>query len=80
MRGRFEKLGFDAWSCDLQPNRNPTAKHYQGSVFDIINNDWDCMIAFKLKSDERSKVRSKTFPGIAEAISSQWSKYLKSIY
>jgi hypothetical protein len=48
VRGRFEKLGFDAWSCDLQPNRNPNAKHYQGSVFDIINNGWDMMIAFPL--------------------------------
>jgi hypothetical protein len=46
VRGRFEKLGFDAWSCDLQENRNPNAKHYQGNVFDIINDDWDAMIAF----------------------------------
>lgn len=46
VRGRFEKLGFDAWSCDLQPNRNPNAKHYRGDVFDIINDGWDCMIAF----------------------------------
>jgi hypothetical protein len=36
--------------------------------------------AFKLKSDERSKVRSKTFSGIAENMANQWSKYLKSIY
>lgn len=207
VRGRFEKLGFDAWSCDLQPNRNPNAKHYKGSIFDIINENWDMMIAFppcthlavsgaphfekkradgrqqegidffmaminapikhiavenpigimsnvykpptqkiqpyyfgdeaqkttclwlknlpplyhnsapnlfddtvthvskgemfewvdsktgktkrkpkwyadafKLKSEERSKVRSKTFPGIAEAMANQWSNYLKSIY
>lgn len=46
VRGRFEKLGFDAWSCHLQPNRNPKAKHYQGNVFDIINYGWDAMIAF----------------------------------
>jgi len=46
VRGRFEKLGFEAWSCDLQANRNPNAKHYQGSVFDIINDGWDAMIAF----------------------------------
>jgi hypothetical protein len=46
VRGRFEALGFDAWSCDLQPNRNPNAKHYQGNVFDIINDGWDAMIAF----------------------------------
>lgn len=46
VRGRFEALGFDAWSCDLQENRNPSAKHYQGNVFDIINDGWDAMIAF----------------------------------
>ena len=46
VRGRFEALGFDAWSCDLQENRNPKAKHYKGNVFDIINENWDMMIAF----------------------------------
>lgn len=46
VRGRFENKGFDAWSCDLQPNRNPKAKHYQGNIFDIINDGWDAMIAF----------------------------------
>jgi hypothetical protein len=46
VRGRFETLGFDAWSCDLQPNRNHNAKHYQGNVFDIIDDNWDAMIAF----------------------------------
>lgn len=46
VRSRFEAYGFDAWSCDLQPNRNQKAKHYQGNVFDIINDGWDAMIAF----------------------------------
>jgi hypothetical protein len=46
VRGRFEQMGFDAWSCDLQENRNPNAKHYQKNVFDIINDNWDAMIAF----------------------------------
>jgi hypothetical protein len=46
VRGRFEQLGFDAWSCDLQPNRNPKAQHYQGNVFDLFEQHWDCMIAF----------------------------------
>ena len=46
VRSRFEKLGFDAWSCDLQDNRNKNAKHYKGSIFDIINDGWDAMIAF----------------------------------
>jgi hypothetical protein len=46
VRGRLDAIGFDAWSCDLQNNRNPNAKHYKGSVFDIINHGWDAMIAF----------------------------------
>jgi site-specific DNA-cytosine methylase len=46
VRSRFAALGFDAWSCDLQPNRNPFAKHYQENVLDIINNGWDALIAF----------------------------------
>lgn len=46
VRGRFEAMGFEAWSCDLQPNRNPNAKHYQGSIFDILNENWTAMICF----------------------------------
>jgi site-specific DNA-cytosine methylase len=46
VRGRFEELGFDAWSCDIQPNRNINAKHYQCDVFEIIDDNWDAMIAF----------------------------------
>lgn len=44
VREAFSKLGHDAWSCDLQPTRIP-GKHYQGDVFDIINDGWDLMIA-----------------------------------
>lgn len=32
--------------------------------------------AWKLPAEERSKVRSKTFPGIAKAMANQWSKIL----
>jgi hypothetical protein len=32
--------------------------------------------ALKLPKDERSKVRSKTFSGIAEAMCNQWSEFL----
>lgn len=42
VRGRLENLGFDAWSCDLQGNRNPNAKHFQTSVFDVINGFYKC--------------------------------------
>lgn len=46
VRSRFEKMGFDAWSCDIQPNRNPKAKHYQCDIFEVIDKGWDAMLAF----------------------------------
>ena len=44
VRDEFIKLGHDAMSCDLLPTDVP-GPHYQGDVFDIINDDWDLMIA-----------------------------------
>jgi hypothetical protein len=44
VRDAFTKLGHDAWSCDLEPTEKP-GNHYQGDVFDIINEGWDLMIA-----------------------------------
>lgn len=43
-RDRFLALGHDVWSCDLLPTDTP-GPHYQGDVFDIINDGWDLMIA-----------------------------------
>jgi hypothetical protein len=46
VRDAFRKLGHDAMSCDLLPSDNPIPGcHYQGDVFDIINDGWDLMIA-----------------------------------
>lgn len=45
VRDAFTKKGHDAISCDLQPSRTP-GKHYQGNVFDIINDGFDLMIGF----------------------------------
>lgn len=44
VRDAFIKKGHDAMSCDLLPTDVP-GPHYQGSVFDIINDGWDMMIA-----------------------------------
>lgn len=44
VRDAFTALGHDATSCDLLPTESP-GNHYQGDVFDIIDNDWDLMIA-----------------------------------
>ena len=44
VRDAFLALGHDALSCDLLPTDRP-GPHYTGDVFDIINQDWDLMIA-----------------------------------
>jgi len=44
VRDAFIAQGHDAMSCDLLPTDAP-GPHYQGDVFDIINDGWDLMIA-----------------------------------
>ncbi len=44
VREAFKKLGHDAWSCDLLPTDIP-GNHIQGDVLEILNNNWDLMIA-----------------------------------
>jgi len=44
VRNAFATLGHDAMSCDLLPSETP-GKHYQGGVFDVIDDGWDLMIA-----------------------------------
>ena len=43
VRDAFIAKGHDAISCDLLPTERP-GPHYQGDVFDIINDGWDLMI------------------------------------
>jgi len=45
VRDAFIKRGHDAISCDLLPTEQ-LGPHYQGDVFDIIDDGWDLMIAF----------------------------------
>ena len=44
VRDAFLAKGHEAMSCDLLPTDAP-GPHYQGDVFDIINDGWDLMIA-----------------------------------
>jgi hypothetical protein len=44
VRDAFIRGGHEAMSCDLLPNET-LGPHYQGNVFDIINDGWDLMIA-----------------------------------
>jgi len=45
VREAFASKGHDAWSCDLLPTDQPSNKHIQGDVLEIINNDWNLIIA-----------------------------------
>jgi len=45
VRDAFIRAGHYAASCDLLPSDSPLGDHYQCNVMDIINNDWDLMIA-----------------------------------
>jgi len=45
VRDAFIKNGHEAMSCDLEPTEVP-GPHYQGNVMDVIDQDWDLMIAF----------------------------------
>jgi site-specific DNA-cytosine methylase len=82
VRSKFEAMGFDAWSCDIQPNRNPKAKHFQKDIFEVLNLGWDAMIAFppcthlavsgaawfeQKRKDGRQKEAIEFFLAIAEA-------------
>jgi len=40
VRDAFIRGGHDAMSCDLLPTEKP-GPHYQGDVFDVINDGWD---------------------------------------
>ena len=44
VRDAFSRLGHDATSCDLLPSDSP-GKHFQGDVREIINNDFELLIA-----------------------------------
>ena len=44
VRDAFIARGHDAMSCDLLPT-DVAGPHYQGDVFDVINDGWDLMIA-----------------------------------
>jgi len=46
MRRAFRALGFDAWSCDLEPADDGSKYHYQADALRIARSrEWDLVIA-----------------------------------
>lgn len=44
VRDAFTAKGHEAWSCDILPTESP-GNHYQCDVREILNEEWDLMIA-----------------------------------
>lgn len=44
MRRAFAALGFDAWSCDLQPAADGSNHHIRGDVRDVLKDGWDLLV------------------------------------
>ena len=44
VRDAFKARGHDAWSCDLLPTERK-GQHIQGDVLEILDDNWDMMIA-----------------------------------
>jgi len=44
VRDAFKRQGHDAWSCDILPTERK-GQHYQGDVRDVLDEDWDQIIA-----------------------------------
>lgn len=64
VREAFNKLGHDAWSCDLKETKIP-GKHIKGDVLSLLNET----------RGTKSEIRSswKYFPRLAAAMAQQWS-------
>lgn len=45
VRDTFKNKGWDAWSCDLLPTDVP-GQHYQCDIREVLNSQWDIIIAF----------------------------------
>lgn len=64
----FRLLGHEAFSCDiLECSGGHPEWHLQQDVTELLK-----------QKDERAKSRSKTFPGIAKALATQYTAFIKS--
>ena len=75
--GHKERKGTCLWLKDLPPLK-PTnivepdiIKHASGKTDSRLHFE-----TLSLPSEERAKIRSKTFEGIAKAMAEQWSRYI----
>ncbi len=46
VRKSFEALGFDAYSCDIQPDAERSNRHFQCDINEVLDDDWDVLAVF----------------------------------
>jgi hypothetical protein len=46
VREAFRRKGHSVWSCDLLPAEDESSFHIQGDCCDLLDHNWDMMIAF----------------------------------
>lgn len=44
VRDAFLRLGYDAWSCDLQPDEKRSNRHITGDVRELLGDGWDMLL------------------------------------
>lgn len=44
VRNALLARGFDAYSCDIQPDRQRSNRHMQCNIREVLNDDWDMII------------------------------------
>lgn len=44
VRRAFDRLGHDAWSCDLRPSEDGSNKHITGDATEVVKWGWDLLI------------------------------------
>lgn len=69
VRDAFICRGWQAISCDLEPTDIIRKDRYSNQTPSGQNN--------LPPSPDRARIRSETYTGIAEAIASQWTKYIE---
>ena len=76
----FQQAGFKIiWACDFDKYAVQTYRHnvgnyvIQADIKKLSRADIPTADVWHLPKEERAKIRSQTFPGIARAIAEQWT-------
>lgn len=74
VREAFLALGYDAWSCDLKPDRRGSNRHIRGDIRDVLNDGWDLLAVMHPPCTRlcNSGVRWLTKPPPGKTLDQMW--------